>query len=172
MARKSGFVRRNNVMRRETIWLGIDDTTNTLSTASTAALILSFNAAALALRPFTIVRTRLNFFAESDQDAAAERYLVTLGAAVVSDEAVAIGVTAIPTPQTEAGSDLWFLYETIIGRFGGATATGETGRSLQVDSKAMRKVEDGQDVVFVIETGSISAGAIASQSGRMLLKLH
>ena len=48
---------------------------------------------------------------ESDQSAATELFIGNLGLAVVSDQATAVGVTAVPTPATDRGSDLWFLIE-------------------------------------------------------------
>ena len=41
-----------------------------------------------------------------------------------------------------------------------------------IDSKAMRKVEDGEDLVVVVETNSVSNGAVAVSSYRQLIKLH
>ena len=58
MARKSGFVRRSNVMRRDTIWIGGTWATATLASTSSAAILTQFSAGALALRPFTVIRTR------------------------------------------------------------------------------------------------------------------
>ena len=58
VSRKSGFIRRGGSMRRETAWLTDPTAEVTMSGAPTALLISSLNAAALALRPFTIIRTR------------------------------------------------------------------------------------------------------------------
>ncbi len=58
MARKSGFVRRGGRMVRETIWFGQTETQTVLAAANTAAILTSLNAAALALRPFTIIRSQ------------------------------------------------------------------------------------------------------------------
>ena len=35
----------------------------------------------------------------------------------MSGQAVTAGVSAMPTPDTDSGSDLWYVYEMIIGRF-------------------------------------------------------
>ncbi len=71
MARKSGFVRRGGRMRRETLWLDIATSEITLSGAPTAVLANSLAASALALRPFTVVRTRGFMHIRSDQVAGA-----------------------------------------------------------------------------------------------------
>ena len=76
--------------------------------AAGGTIMFSLNAAALALRPFTIVRSRFEVGIISDQTAATEDQLGAIGMAVVSDQAVAVGVTAVPTPITDMGSDLWF----------------------------------------------------------------
>jgi len=50
----------------------------------------------------------------------------------------------------------------------GAAAPGVWG----FDSRAMRKVEDGQDIVSVAENASGSAGLTYVAKYRMLVKLH
>ena len=174
VARKSGFIRRSGVMRRESLWLGITETANTITTASTAVLFAGFGATLLGLRPFTIVRTRIHYSCSSDQSAQAEVWGCAFGGAVVSDQASAIGVTAVPTPATDSNSDLWFFYATLTGRVGFASAVGfsDSFNAIDIDSKAMRKVEDGEDVAMSLETLSISNGVVAIKQGRMLLKLH
>ena len=161
--------------RRESIWIGVTETVTTLAAANTAALILTLNATALALRPFTVVRTRLDWVIRSDQTGALESYQVALGAAVVSDQSVAIGVTAVPTPFTDLASDLWFVHEIVFGTFlfvSGAGFAQPASSERTIDSRAMRKVEDGQDIVFVLENSGISDGSFNKMAGRMLVKLH
>ncbi len=175
VGRKSGFIQRSGRMRRESIWLFQGPFRQGLAAASTAVLGTSLNAAALALRPFTVVRTHLHFQVKSDQTAASEFYQAALGMAVVSDQAVAIGITAVPTPFTDMGSDLWFLHQILQGDFTFLSGVGvmEIGGQLKdVDSRAMRKVEDGQDLVGIVETSSLSTGAVAGFAGRQLIKLH
>ncbi len=72
MARKSGFVRRHGSMVRETRWL--DGPHNRTSVAAGAvSIILSLTAVELALRPFTVIRTRGIWSLRSDQLAAGEQ---------------------------------------------------------------------------------------------------
>ena len=173
-SRKTGFIRRNGVMKRESLWLFATETNSALAAANTAALVGSLNAAALALTPFTIVRTRIAFHARSDQRAASENYDVAIGMAVVSAQASAIGITAVPTPYTDLGSDLWFLWFGQRGRISVTTDVGvlEAGMQEQIDSKAMRKVEDGEDMVITLENSSLSSGSTVFKVGRILIKLH
>ncbi len=170
---KTGFIRRNGVLRRETVWFGIERTDATTAASATAVLSGSYNAPALELRPFTIVRTRLRYFVRSDQAAATEQFTGNLGMCVVSDQAIAVGVTAVPTPATDISSDLWFLHEIWIGQFrldGTDYQAGLEGR--EVDSKAMRKVDIGQDLAITVEAGIGGLGSITTYAGRQLVKLH
>ncbi len=171
-SRKSGFTLRSGVMRRQSIWFGIPPTASTIAAADTANIIVSLNAGALALRPFTVVRTRGLLFSRSDQEAASESYGTSLGVAVVSDQAVAIGVTAVPTPIADQGSGLFFVYESTTGRFTVTGAPDQPGVNGPYDSRAMRKVESGQDVVFVLETWTGFSGTVVNHIARMLIKLH
>jgi len=173
-ARRSGLVLRGGRNRRESAWVSIATTRTNITAPSTAVLFTGFSAAALALRPFTIVRVRGQMHLSSDQLANSESYQASLGLAVVSDQALAIGVTAVPTPETDRDSDLFFVYESLSGEFSVSSAISilESGHGKDFDSKAMRKVEDGQDVALTIETSSISNGVFFSKQARMLIKLH
>jgi len=175
MARKGGFIRRDGRMRRQNLWLNVAPSNTTLASASTATITNTLNAAALSLRPFTVVRSRGFWHVTSDQNAAIENWGCSLGMCVVSDQAVAIGVTAVPTPSTDLGSDLFFLHETVYGRLVADSTAGrmsEVGSGQTYDSKAMRKVDDGQDLVVVIETPAIIGSAVVLLMGRILIKLH
>ena len=172
MARKSGFVRRHGVMRRDTVWVGASFITGVLASTNAVQLVTTFSAAALAMLPFTIVRTRGGMHVRSDQTGASEGYGIQMGMAVVSDQAVAIGVTAVPTPDSDINSDLWFVYEQFFSRFEFVSGVGvlDIGHYFSYDSKAMRKVDIGQDLVQVVEAPNTSCAF--QDSFRMLLKLH
>jgi len=172
--RKSGFIQRGGRMRRETLWFELAATTTTLGAASTAVLFTGLDATLLAMRPFTVVRVRGMLHVASDQIAATEDYQAAIGLAVVSDQAIAIGVTAVPTPFTDIGSDLWFLHEIVLGtlRFSTASGWNDVGHLRVLDSRAMRKVEEGQDIDVSIETSAASTGVVVQKAGRLLIKLH
>ncbi len=158
---------------RLTSWIGLPATSVTLAAASTATLMLSLNAAALATRPWTVIRTHMFWQVRSDQTGASEDYGASLGLAVVSDQALAIGVTAIPTPETDRGSDLFFVHSSLYSRFEFVSGVGfhpASGIREKVDSKAMRKVNDDQDLVIVVETPANVASASINLAGRMLIK--
>jgi len=174
MARR-GFVMRHGRSVRETRWLDISPVTTNLAAATTAAISHSLSAVELALRPFTIIRTRLNWLVRSDQTAATEFYGAAIGICVVSEQANAIGVTAVPTPVTDQESDLWLLYDALFGDFSFGDATGfqnEAQNQRALDSKAARKVQDGEDVIVVHEGTGLGGGSQSIVTGRMLIKLH
>ncbi len=175
LARKSGFVRRHGVMRRETVWIALGATQDVIATPTTAILISLLDATGLALRPFTIVRTRGTLFIHSDQRAATEDYELGYAHVVVEDAAAAIGITAVPTPFTDADSDSFYVYEQV---FGGITVTTDVGVVDPIgvvryfDSKAMRRVNQDQQVLSVAETSGTSEGVGMTTGFRILVKLH
>ena len=174
-SRKSGVFLRGGVQRRETLWIGGGFVRNTVVTASTAVLIGSFGTDILAIRPFTIVRVRGVLGLSSDQTANSESQEVSMGFAVVTEQAEAIGVTAVPTPVTDDGSDAFFVFESLMNQMLVSSAIGILDNPMQTvryDSKAMRKVEDGFDLAQTIETGPNGTGQIVTDVFRMLIKLH
>ena len=172
--RRSRFTPRAPGQRRQTSWFEIQ-LTQTAVASNAAVLVASLTTAEKAKRPFTIVRTQLSTHLTTDQLAATELQAIAVGMCVVSDQASAIGVTAIPTPDTDMASDLWFLHRWNFDEFLLASAVGfdsPTGRILHIDSKAMRKVNNDEDVVLVVETGAISSGVNFITAGRLLIKEH
>ena len=161
-------------MKRDTKWISIAPSNTVLAGGNAAALFTGLSAADLENRPFTIVRTRGFLFVGTDQDANTEVFHAAIGFAVVSSQALAIGITAVPTPETDRGSDLFFVYEEAGGMVRVSSAIGIFlgGVSKEFDSRAMRKVEDGEDVALTIESSVINTGCQVLKSGRMLLKLH
>jgi len=150
---------------RLTTWFQFTPVATTITGAG-GNVIFSLNAAALALRPFTVVRSRFMCKVVSDQEAATESQIGAWGIAVVSDQAVAIGVTAVPTPITDMGSNLWLLHQLYMA----GDTSAPRGEVYETDSKAMRKVEIGQDLVVVVELSAAGDGQVVTIGGRMLVK--
>jgi len=160
---------------RETMWIPLVTSRNTFGAADTATLTHSLNAAAIALLPFTVIRVRGTMLSFSDQVGVSEDYGISMGYAVVSQQASAIGVTAVPTPIADRGSDLFFVYETLFGSIANGSSVGfeEVGVKHEYDSKAMRKINDDQDLVVVAESESFNDGGMLMINGaRILIKLH
>jgi len=167
--------RRTNLVRaksdRQVIWIGLSLSFNLAGDA--ASLMGSLNAAALLLRPFTIVRVRALLSVGSDQTAASENPAGAVGMLVVSDEARIAGASAIPDPVLDSGSP-WFVWQPFNSSFVFGDATGfiESANSqYMIDSKAMRKVGTNEDVAIMAEEVN-NVGATVQLTGRMLLKLH
>ena len=158
--------------RRETLWIGSDNSLAVTTTIGATQVVLnqSFSTTTLARRPFTIVRTRGFIFVQSDQVAALEEQIIGMGMSVVSEQAIAVGVTAVPDPYADLGSDLFFVHK--IGMKGMESNGDLRGAYWEFDSKAMRKVEDGQDVAVVIRNISSAFGADFFIVFRMLIKTH
>ncbi len=156
---------------RQNVWLQFDQA-NITSTGATTLLLTSLNAAALALRPFTIVRTRGMFHISSDQTGALEFQETAYGSIVVSDEAVAVGATAIPRPFDDAGWDGWLMWQSYTNALEFGDATGfmfPAAMTWQIDSKGMRKVSDNETVVLMCES---QTGAVrCAMHLRILFKL-
>ena len=154
---------------RRSLWLPLDVTVATIG-GGQAVLLASLNAAALAMRPFTIVRTHMALYLQSDQAAAVETQSVAFGCAVVSDQAVGVGITAVPTPFTDMDSSLFFAHQVCFADAGTLTDRTIGGSYFQVDSKAMRKVDNGSDLVITVET--FNYGVSLSSAGRILIKTN
>ncbi len=142
-------------------------------TASADAVVGSYNAAALALRPFTILRTRMELLFDSDQQAANEDPQGSFGMIIANATAVALGTTAIPSPAVAFNSD-WHVYQDCQTRFTFLSTIGAidpAGQRYTIDSKAMRKVgpNDDQAWVFAEDGGH---GAFLYIRGRQLIQLH
>ena len=159
---------------RKTFWFSGVFVEATIGGANQALLFTSLNAAALALRPFTIVRTRGFWSIRTDQQSADEIQEMAMGHIIVTDEALAIGITAVPTPAQQSGSS-WFVFDSMMSSYdfeSGVGVQARANRLQQYDSKAMRKVEEGQDVISVVQGGPNSDGATVNTFFWMLIKLH
>ena len=173
MPRRRSYPALRQGQRRKSSWFaGPDETAATTVAAGSADLQSVLNAVGLQYRPFTIVRTVGQIFISSDQAAGGELFHGAFGLAVVSEQAAAAGTGSLPTPITEQGSEFWLLYQLVVAQ--GFQAAGESA-SYQVfnfDSRAMRKVDEGQTVVSVFENGSGSAGIDYLARFRYLVKMH
>ena len=168
-ARRTRFVR---PAPKTKIWIGAGTASITL-TSGAEKLMTVLNAAALALRPFTILRTRLDILFQSDQLTASEEPAGAYGRIVVTDQASGVGITALSAPIAEPDAD-WFVFQGMSTDFSFITAAGFDGGGgyhLTVDSKAMRKVGPNQDLVSVFELRG-QGGANINVVGRTLVQLH
>ena len=117
----------------------------------------------------TVLRTRARIAVHSDQAAAVEQQLGAFGMIVVSDRAVAAGAASIPGPFTDGGDDGWFVHQAIVGMQ--EIATIRSVHTYDIDSKAMRKVEDGGEIAIMVENASASDAFLINWQVRLLAKL-
>ncbi len=170
--RRSRFVR---PPERTKIWIGAG-VGSVVLVASTKQLLGTLSAGALLLRPFTILRTRMELRISSDQSSATERCFGDFGRIVVTDTASGIGVTAVPNPGSQTGDPDadWFVHQSMsVDSINGTNVgfDGAAGANYIVDSKAMRKVGPNDDIVSMFMTEAAFGGNIITH-GRMLIQLH
>jgi len=173
MARGRHVVRQfSSGPRRMTQWAGsVDSTTAQVLAAATAVLDQSLSQATLGqLVPATIVRTRGNLWVASDQASVSEELFGALGMVVVTEQARVAGVGSIPTPISEEANEQWFLWESFQAYF--ATGQGVTWQRYAFDSKAQRKLQEGDGIVVVLENAHATSGLEYIIKFRMLIKLH
>jgi len=165
--------------RRATTWVASADVTATTNLAAAAASLdqsLTESAlGALGLLPSTIIRTRGSIWVRSDQVAASRTPFGAVGFGIVSEQAGVAGVASLPTPITEEQSELWFVHQFWLADFVFVTAAGFGGSEgmarYDFDSKAMRKIQEGERVVVVMENGASAGGIDYVLKFRMLFKL-
>ena len=85
------------------------------------------------------------------------------GLAVVSnqaaDEALGGNLAALPDPLVNIDSDLWYGYFPVTMAFADQS-TGE-GLQLNYESKAKRKIDDGESIVLVFRQQNTSAETVS-----------
>ena len=123
--------------------------------------------------PVTAVRVRGQISCLSDQTATNETPFGAVGMCVVTDQAFAIGVTAVPTPITDADSDVWIMHQYWNAPVNASTDIGFSNISqiFAFDSKAMRKVPEGSRLIWVVENASSAFAALFVLEFAVLIKL-
>ena len=139
--------------------------------ASSAVLLQTFTPI---LGGETVIRTRGVVSIQSDQIVATEVQLGAYGIAIVTAQAVSVGITAIPHPVTDAAWGGWFFHTYFANSMKFGTAVGiqyDRATNFEIDSKAMRKVDEDERLVAVVENSS-GAGMEIWDSFRLLSKVH
>ena len=165
MARRFRRGAQNAQRHRLTKWIGPADqgAVNVASTGATIISSVSFE------DPATLVRTRGVVGVKLQAYGADSEVFGALGLGIVSAEALAIGVTAVPHPFRDPDWGGWFVWRTFFFRyeFHDATATMfPASIQFEIDSKAMRKVEPNEALVVVAES---QVGSFAVADGTRVL---
>ena len=170
---RGSFAPRKQGPRRSSDWAASADITGITALAASGVVLDQTLASTLLLGGAgTIVRTRGSVWVSTDQTANTEAPFGAIGFAVVTTQAAAIGVTAIPTPITDETSDQFFVYESFLSGIivSSAVSIMNPWMEYKFDSKAMRKVEADQTIVVALENASSSAGLQYVVKFRMLIK--
>jgi len=177
MARRSSRFHTRG-QRRKTNWTQSAQATDfTALAANTLVLQQRFTAATILSEmgaESTVIRTRGVFQVWADQAASAENAFGALGMAIVSEQAAVAGAASIPDPYSDALWDGWFVHQYFSHSIILADATGlatPAGTTYEINSKAMRKVQDNETVVVMITNASATDGMRFTIDFRMLFKL-
>ena len=102
----------------------------------------------------TIIRTRGMVSVQLNSYASDLVPVGAIGMAVVSSEALVAGITAIPEPFNDADWGGWFVWRSFAYRFefGDGTGSQLASWSMEIDSKAMRKVTPNTALVVIAES--------------------
>ncbi len=164
--------------RRKTLWGGTTGATAVTTLAGgTALLFSSFTAAQLAVIgvPLTIIRNRGLFSVKPNQFVASEEPFGAFGMAIVSEQAAAAGIASVPTPFADSAWDGWMVWQPFATAITFGTGVGFDEAAFThfpYDSKAMRKVEDNERLIFVVENASAAGELKFLWISRTLFKLH
>ena len=164
--------------RRKTSWIiGLENTL--ISVFTSAGPRLWTLGVATGQDANTIVRIRGEYTVSITQGIAAGELFasVALGIGLVTDEAFAAGITSIPSPLTDRDWDGW-MWHRLHGMFITDAPNNETRGPMEavrveIDSKSMRKFDEGMTVFGAIELGA-ETGACSidfTAQTRMLIKL-
>ena len=176
MAHARGFQNRSNrgSVRRLTEWTLGPGGSGTNQSSATGSTVLGSGIQA-AVGGLTIVRLRgsMSSYLES-ATSAKDGFHCALGIGVVTAEAFAVGITAIPTPITDQAQEIWLYHRFFDLHAAGAAAidTFQSSIQFEVDSKAMRKWPEPMTIYAALEVVEIGAAVMQTFfESRMLVKL-
>ncbi len=162
-------------LKRKTFWVASGDITGGTALAAGAAILDQSITWSDELGPATIVRTRGTLWVSVDQIAATEEPFGAIGFSVVKNAAAVAGVASVPTPITEESDDSFFLWQAFCASIRLSSAVGITFPSFErydLDSKAQRKIQQGDTIVATLENANATAGLIYILKFRMLIKTN
>ncbi len=108
----------------------------------------------------TVRRTRAQLWIKSDQAAVVEDQIGAFGMFIANDAAVTAGAASLLGPVTDASDDAWFVWQPVQQTTPFPPGASPLGFHYEIDSKAMRKLVQGQQIVMMYETGLSSLGTV------------
>ena len=184
MAHGRGFRPRRSTSKRLTAW-SLGPQADLTSLSGTTPVIWTSGVVLTAAGEDTIVRIRgsCEIFLTA-ATAQADGFAGALGIGIVTSQAFAAAVASVPTPMTELDWDGWMWHQFFHVHAGGIIDGSVAGDQDQVnavaaavrfdiDSKAMRKQNDQETLMGVIEMGTETGTASArfAADTRILVKL-
>ena len=163
MARQR-FTRGRAVARRRTGW---DEGPGSQTPAAITTTGQSFlGAVAASLQDgLTVARIRgLLSFVQTVTTAAGDGFHGAVGIGITTVDATAIGATATPGPITEADWDGWLwhnYFDTRQSVASGAAVDGLHPIQMQIDSKAMRKLDEDMVIFAMIERTEVGTASMS-----------
>ena len=118
-------------------WATVQDSAFAAVPAASKILIGTFTVANPGI-DLTTLRVVGSVAIASDQSAGIETQAGSFGMILVTDAAVAIGVTAMPSPHLDASDDGWFVYKSFAQQTSLAENFGPFSYTYDFDSKAKR----------------------------------
>ena len=126
--------------------------------------------------PATVLRVRSTITAYFDESVqVGDELNFTFGLGIVSTDAAALGLTAVPDPASDVEYP-WLWWGTMclqsVLAAGGERPWGMTAQILHVDTKAMRRVKPKESILWVIQsTGQVGSPVTNVQihQSRMLI---
>ncbi len=142
--------------KRMTSWIGPADQGFIAVAADGASIISSISSGNVDTG--TVVRSRGEVGIVPASFAADVEIVGAYGIGIVSTQAFGIGITAIPHPFTDSDWDGWFVWRSFnyALEFQDAAGVRDATHRLEIDSKAMRKLEGDYTMVAVAESQSVA----------------
>ena len=109
--------------------------------------------------PGTLFRCRGNAVVSIDGPTDGDKLVVAMGIMLVQSDAFAAGVTSVPDPLSDTGSD-WIWHQYVPLQAQAANLEHGVVARVEIDSKAMRKFKPNQTLIMTW-TGSSLAGTPA-----------
>ncbi len=156
---------RGRTQRRPTGWSGFVASGAIVVPATTKVLLASL--VSTAGRGETVRRMRGTFIVSAQE---ATSFHGAIGAFVANNLAVTAGVASLLDPVTNVGDDAWFWYQSFHGQGNASpgSAGGASGQVYSIDSKAMRRVDDGFAIVLVVANATAASDFAVALSLRAL----
>jgi len=183
LPRRSGFVRglpaRTSVPRRQTSWSlgpgGDDLATLDLATITTSGLFILGSGITPVVSGLTLVR--LHGFIElqlTGVAAAGDGFSYAAGVGIVTDDAFAVGASAIPSPFDDISWNSWLWHR--MGAVHTPTSTVDdvvAHVTIPIESKAMRKFGPDNVMMLVMQFGETGTSTLLVRAAtRVLFKLQ